>query len=73
MEDGRQFLPAGASLMDSVNVYVLSELAIDGKGGVVSHNVGVTFDIRDAKAQRGADVANDFETFSVAADWSEGQ
>jgi hypothetical protein len=31
----------------------------------------VTFDIHEAEAHREADVANSFQTFSVAADWRE--
>jgi hypothetical protein len=53
------------------DTFVLTILKLDKDGNVISTNVGVTFNIHDAEAHREADVANDFETFSVAADWRE--
>ena len=53
------------------DTYVLTSLSVDSKGDVISQNVGVTFSLHEAEAHRDADVANDFETFSVATDWRE--
>lgn len=55
--------------MEMFDTYVLTKLRLDKDGNIISTNVAVTFDIHDAEAHRDADVANDFETFSVAADW----
>jgi hypothetical protein len=55
--------------MEMVDTYVLTSLKIDSEGKVTSTNVGVTFDIHDAEAHRDADVAHDFQVFSVSADW----
>jgi len=57
--------------MDMFDTYILTTLKIDNDGKVVSSNVAVTFDIHEAEAYREADVANDFETFRVSADWRE--
>jgi hypothetical protein len=57
--------------MEMLDTYVLTTLRLDTDGNVISTNVRVTFDIHDAEAHRDADVANDFETYSVAADWRE--
>ena len=53
------------------DTYVLTKLTLDDDGKVISSNVAVTFDIHEAEAHREADVANSFQTFSVAADWQE--
>lgn len=57
--------------MEMFDTYVLTSLRIDSDGKVVSTNVAVTFDVHEAEAHQAADVANDFEKFSVAADWRE--
>ncbi len=57
--------------MEMFDTYVLTSLRIDSDGKVISSNVAVTFDIHEAEAHREADVANSFQTFSVAADWRE--
>ena len=60
--------------MQMFDTYVLTTLRLHNAGNVISTNIRVTFDIiHDAEAHRDADVANDFETFSVAADWREEQ
>jgi hypothetical protein len=56
-------------MMDSVGVYVLTSLFLDAKGAVASKNVGVTFDICEAEAHKAKGVENDFEAFTVPADW----
>jgi len=58
-------------MMEMFDTYVLTSLRIDSDGNVISSNVAVTFDIHEAEAHREADVANSFQTFSVAADWRE--
>jgi hypothetical protein len=58
-------------MMDFVDVYILTRLVIEEHGNVISTNVRVAFDIHEAEAHRDADVANDFETFSVTTDWRE--
>jgi hypothetical protein len=55
--------------MDMFDTYVLTRLRIDSDGKVISTNVAVTFDIHEADAHKANGVENDFETFSVAADW----
>jgi hypothetical protein len=57
--------------MEMFDTFVLTTLKLDKDGKVVSTNVAVTFDIYEAEAHREADVANDFEKFSVAANWCE--
>jgi hypothetical protein len=56
--------------MEMFDTYVLTTLKIDSDGKVISTNVGVTFDIHEAEAHR-EKIENDFETFSVPADWRE--
>ena len=58
-------------IVDMFDSYILTTLKLDRNGNVISTNVAVTFDIHEAEAHRDADVGNDFETFSVAADWRE--
>jgi hypothetical protein len=55
----------------SDTAYVLSSLFIDAKGNIFSKNVGVTFSLHLAEDHKSQDVANDFESFSVNADWRE--
>jgi len=57
--------------MDCHNLYVLTSLSIDTDGKVVSHNVGVTFDVFEAEAHRARGVENDFELFHIDGDWRE--
>jgi hypothetical protein len=58
-------------MMDMFDVYVLTCLAIDPKGEVVSKNVGVTFNLHDAEAHRAEGVEHEFETFQIAPNWQE--
>jgi hypothetical protein len=55
--------------MEMFDTFVLTTLRLDSDGKVMSSNVSVTFDIHEAEAHREADVANDFQVFSVAANW----
>lgn len=55
--------------MDFFDLYILTRLVIAEDGNVIAKNEGVTFDIHEAESHRERDVANDFETFSVPADW----
>jgi hypothetical protein len=55
--------------MDDANIYVLTSLSIDAIGNVISTNVAVTFDIHEAEAHRGKGFENDFQKFSVPANW----
>jgi hypothetical protein len=57
--------------MEMFDTCVATTLKIDSDGKVISSNVAVTFDIHEAEAHSEADVANSFQTFSVAADWHE--
>jgi hypothetical protein len=57
--------------MEMFDTFVLTTLKIDSDGKVISSNVAVTFDIHEAEAHREADVANNFQAFSVAAEWQE--
>jgi len=56
---------------NSVLLYVLTRLDIDGKGNVTSRNVGVTFSLFEAEEHRSKSYENDFETYRVNADWRE--
>jgi len=58
-------------MMDYVNVYVLTNLTIDGNGEVKSKVVGVTFNIHEAEAHRAKGVENEFDTFQIDSDWRE--
>jgi hypothetical protein len=58
-------------MMDYVNVYVLTNLSIDGNGEVKSKVVGVTFNIHEAEAHRAKGVENEFDTFQIDSDWRE--
>lgn len=60
-----------APLLYATIPYVLTTLRIDSDGKVSTSNVAVTFDIHEAEAHRNEDVSNDFQVFSVAADWLE--
>ncbi len=55
--------------MERLTAYVLTCLTIDEKGNVFSRNVGVTFDLFAAEAHKAKGVENDFETFTVTAEW----
>jgi len=55
--------------MDFFDVYILTRLVIEEHGNVTAENVGVTFDIHEAEAHREKGIENDFEKFSVPADW----
>lgn len=55
--------------MEMLDTYVLTTLRIDSDGKVISSNVAVTFDIHEAETHRNEDVSNDFQIFSVSADW----
>ncbi len=55
--------------MDFFDVYVLTRLVIEEHGNVTAENVGVTFDVHAAEAHREKSIENDFEKFSVPADW----
>lgn len=57
--------------MKCLHVYVLTTLFIDGKGDVVSRNIGATLDVFEAEAHRAHGVENDFETFIVSGKWRE--
>ena len=57
--------------MDCFDIYILTRLVIEEHGNVTAENVGVTFDIHNAETHRDADVAHDFQIFSVSADWRE--
>jgi hypothetical protein len=57
--------------MEMLDTYVLTKLMLDSEGKVISTNVAVTFDIHEAEAHRNEDVSNDFQFFSVSADWRE--
>ena len=57
--------------MDNVNLYVLTTLAFDSRGNVAGKNVGVRFSRLDAEGHRAKGVQNEFERFSVSADWRE--
>jgi hypothetical protein len=58
-------------MMDFFDVYILTRLVIEEHGNVTAENVGVTFDIHEAEAHREKGIENDFEKFSVPADWRE--
>jgi hypothetical protein len=55
----------------SLTVYVLTALSLDGTGEITNRNVGVTFSLHEAELHRGDGVANDYETFQIAANWQE--
>jgi len=55
--------------MEMFDTYVLTRLSLDSDGNVTSRNVGVTLDIHEAERHREADAANDFQIFTVSADW----
>lgn len=55
--------------MEMLDTYVLTKLTLDSEGKVISTNVAVTFDVHEAEAHRNEDVSNDFQIFSVSADW----
>ena len=55
--------------MDFVDVYILTRLVIEEHGNVTAENVGVTFSLHEAELHRSDGVANDYETFSLPADW----
>ena len=57
--------------MDFFDVYILTRLVIEEHGNVTAENVDVTFDIHEAEAHREKGIENDFEKFSVPADWQE--
>lgn len=52
-------------------IYVLTQLFINPEGEIASKNVAVTFDLFEAEAHRASAVENDFERYTVAADWCE--
>jgi hypothetical protein len=54
---------------NSVLVYVLTRLGIDGSGNVASKNVGVTFSLFEAEEHSRKSYENDFETYRVNGDW----
>jgi hypothetical protein len=56
-------------MMDFFDVYILTRLVIEEHGNITAENVGVTFDIHEAEAYREKGIENDFEKFSVPADW----
>jgi len=66
-----EYVPEGGGMMDYVNVYVLTNLTIDGNGEVKSKVVGVTFNIHEAEAHRAKGVENEFDTFQIDSDWRE--
>ena len=51
------------------HVYILTKLSLNGSGNVESKNVGVTFNLHEAEAHKAKGVENDFEGFSIDADW----
>ena len=51
------------------DVYILTRLVIEEHGNVTAENLGVTFDLHAAEAHREKGVENDFEKFTVPADW----
>lgn len=55
--------------MDFFDVYILTRLVIEEHGNITAENVGVTFDIHEAETHREKGIENDFEKFSVPADW----
>jgi hypothetical protein len=55
--------------MEMSDTYVLTTLRLDNDGSVISSNVAVTFDIHEAETHREKGIENDFEKFSVPADW----
>ena len=57
--------------MDGARIFVLTSLYIDDAGNVVNRNVGVTFDLIEAETHRAQGTENDFQTFSVSANWRE--
>jgi hypothetical protein len=57
------------AMMDFFDVYILTRLVIEEHGNVTAENVDVTFDIHEAEAHREKGVENDFEKFSLPADW----
>jgi hypothetical protein len=59
----------GEDKMEMLDTYVLTKLTLDSEGKVISTNVAVTFDVHEAEAHRNEDVSNDFQIFSVSADW----
>lgn len=54
-----------------IKAYVLTRLAFDSKGNIVSRNVGVTFSLFAAEDHRAKGVENEVETFLVDTDWRE--
>jgi len=54
---------------DTALLYVLTRLQIDGSGNVIQKNVGATFSLLVAEEHRSKSYENDFETYSVNADW----
>ena len=59
----------GEEKMEMLDTYVLTKLTLDSEGKVISTNVAVTFDVHEAESHRNEDVSNDFQIFSVSADW----
>jgi hypothetical protein len=57
--------------MDSLHVYILTCLSLDGKGDVISRNVGVTFSIHEAEIHKSKGIEHDFETFQIDSKWME--
>jgi hypothetical protein len=56
---------------NSISVYVLTSLLLDGKGNVASRNVGVTFSLHEAERHKAQGVENECETFQICSNWQE--
>ena len=57
--------------MDFSDVYILTRLFIEKDGNITAENVDVTSNIHETEAHRQKGVENDFETFTLPADWRE--
>lgn len=57
--------------MKKVPVYVLVTLGFSKAGEVTRKNIGVTFNVHEAEAHAAADVANEYETHEVEAEYRE--
>jgi hypothetical protein len=53
-------------------VYVLVTLGFTESGEIKRTNVGCTFNVVEAEAHASKDVANEYDTFSVPANWRDG-
>ena len=55
----------------SIQIYMLTMLALDDRKTIIARNVGVTSSLHDAERHKSRGVEFDFEPFELESNWEE--